>query len=971
MDRDPTNSPPPRCTRILTISDRHPRCAVGLAGRLLAATTPDHPNYAWAQLTLGWCLVRWEDLPAPVRLLQQAEATLAARGARWGALTARTALLLAALLQRGGADLLGAWDQLASDWESAGWPIEAARVRISQMRTLNTLGRPYEALALATSITPLITGLGTPADHATLTYVAGTARLQASDFPAATALLGEAAAGFRQLRQPAELAKVWFEQARVAFFQDDFYGALALHTHAQETFTRLAMPLRAAVCTKNMGAIWVKLGQADRAISTLLAARTRMAAIGQPYQVADCDLNLGNAAYHSGLYDLALGAWRRTEVIYTQLGAPGMALISRRNQAEAYIRLGQLDSAESLLTALVGEATQIGAHRDLPEILQGLGEVLHARGEPSRALGYLQEAEALFAALPNHPAAARARLAQGWLHLDGDDLPAARGCFQQAAQDLVSSPLYHWRAIYGLGRCADAVGEPAQALGHYQRASVGVATLRHALANSHASSALFREAAQLFADAIRLAAAGGNPRIVLQLSEQQRALALQQQIRREPIILPPALRADYEARRARMRTLVDEGADGTNLDAAVTDYIEILLHGRHYNPALSELPAQELDLATLRATLSARYGNAWTALIYVSCGDDLLALSLDAEGLDLTRTPLDRSLRRMLDRASLPQYRAYTYQDLAFQSGKQAAPWADLATLGERLIPPAVRARLNSTHRLLIVPGGPLHSLPWAALRVDDHWLVERAVIQLLPSLQSWPELARRTPAGGDALLIGVSQFAGRAAALPSAIPSLDLVQRHWPKAVRRMEDGTITRAQLRTAAETGDLQRYGLIHMATHGQQVAGRGLLAHLKLANDDLLVDEVADLRLGGALVVLVACEGAVGETLPGEELLSLSRALLAAGASDVIASLWHLYDLMVLPLLEPLYAALAAGMDAPTALAEAQRACIAAGREGEGNLLAWPIVWASLCALGAGAWALAPAGGATPTDVVRHQ
>ena len=962
---------PPRCARILALSDRRPRCAVAVARHALAATAPDHPDYPWAQLTLGWCLVRWEDLPAPVQLLQQAEAALAARGARWGALTARTALLLAELLQRGGAELLGAWDHLASDWESAGWPIEAARVRISQVRHLNTLGRLPEALALVAMIAPLITRSGTPADHATLARFTGTALLHSGDFPAATAQLMRAEVAFQQLRQPAELAKTWFEQASVAFLQDDFPGALTRYTQVRASFTQLGIPLRAAFCDKVVGLIFIKLGQADRAITTLLAARETMTVLGQPYHVADCDLNLGNAAYHSGLYDLALGAWRQTEIVYTQLGAQGMALISRRNQAEAHIRLGQLDTAENLLIALVAEALQLAAHRDLPEILQCLGEVLHARGAPTRALGYLQEAEALFVALPNRPAAARARLAQGWLHLDGADLPAALGCFQQAAHDLVGSPLYHWRAIYGQGRCAERTGTLAEALADFQRASTGVANLRHALANSHASSALFREAQQLFADAIRLAAACGEAPTVLDLSEQQRALALQQELRREPIILPPALRADYEARRAHLRSLVAAEAHGPALDAAVTRYIEILLHGRHYGPTITKVQDQALDLEALRSALGAHYGDDWTALIYVSYGDDLLALYLDAARLELTHIPLDRDLRRVLDRASLRKYRAYIFQDIPFQSGRHATPWADLTALGERLIPSEVRARLHPEHRLLIVPGGPLHSLPWAALRVDDHWLVERAVIQLLPSLQIWPELARRAPAGSDALLIGVSQFEERAAALPSAIPSLDLVQRHWPGAVTRMEEQEVTRGGLRAVAEAGDLQRYGLVHLATHGQLVAGRGLLAHLKLADEDLLVDEVADLRLDCALVVLAACEGAMGETLPGEELLSLNRALLVAGARDVIASLWQLYDLMVLPLLGPLYAALAAGMDAPTALAQAQRACIAIGLQGEDYQIASPIIWASLCVLGAGVWSLAPAGGTTPTDPIRHQ
>jgi CHAT domain-containing protein len=150
-------------------------------------------------------------------------------------------------------------------------------------------------------------------------------------------------------------------------------------------------------------------------------------------------------------------------------------------------------------------------------------------------------------------------------------------------------------------------------------------------------------------------------------------------------------------------------------------------------------------------------------------------------------------------------------------------------------------------------------------------------------------------------LLVGVSQFGDRAAELTSAIPSLDLVQRRWPGVTHRLEERATTRATLHAAAAAGELRRFGLIHIATHGQLTSGHGGLAHLKLADDDLLADEVAQLNLGGALVVLAACEGALGERLPGEELVSLIWALLASGDGNVVASLWQLYDLMLLPIL----------------------------------------------------------------------
>lgn len=949
----PTELPRP-CARILAWCDRRPLRAEALARRLLAATPADTPGHPWALLTLGWCLMVREQLEESSATLARAREALEAAGLRAGVLRARHGLLLVGLLHHLTADALPDWEALAGEYEAEGLLTEATRVRVGQVRCLAILWRGKEALELGQALQPAVDALGSPHDRALLSRMLGVAHMQLGNIPQAAALLAAAEASFRQLQLPSELARAWAEQATLALRREDFHTARALYERASQVFRNLDMPLRLAYMEKNLGLTATRLGQFDRALAQLLAARTRFASLKQTLNVAECTLNLGITAFYSGLFELALAAWRQTEVQYTQLGMPLLALTSRRNQAEALFRLGQLDAAADLLAAVIPVARELDIHHELGESFHVLGEVRHAGGEYEAARQAMLQAEQVFTALPNQPAAARARLALGWLALSAGDQAEAEAHFQHALHGLNDSPVYRWRAIYGLGRCAELLGAPQTALGHYQEACAEVARLRRRLAEAHASSALFREARRLIDDTIRLAAAQGEALTVLQIAEQQRAMALQQQLQREPVILPPALQDDYEVRRAELRAVALGEAQGPDLERALAAYLELLLHGRHaVLPAhAEEAPDRALNLDALRTALSARYGEEWTALSYVATADQLVALTLTPTMLHLTTLPLDQRLRRLLERACLPRYRAFTYQDLPFHNGQRTEPWADLAALGEALLPAEVQSRLHPNHRLLIVPGGPLHSLPWAALRVGGQWLVERAVVQLAPSLQLWAELTRRPQASDHALLVGVSAFSGRAAELPSALPSLDLAQRLWRGAAQRLEEGAATRAALREAAAAGELRQFGLLHLATHGQLTAGRGALAHLKLADDDLLADEVSQLNLGGALVVLVACEGALGETLPGEELVSLSWALLAGGARDVTASLWQLYDLMVLPILEPLYTALAAGQDAPSALAAAQRACINAGREHVDSPLGLPFIWASLCATGAG-------------------
>lgn len=88
----------------------------------------------------------------------------------------------------------------------------------------------------------------------------------------------------------------------------------------------------------------------------------------------------------------------------------------------------------------------------------------------------------------------------------------------------------------------------------------------------------------------------------------------------------------------------------------------------------------------------------------------------------------------------------------------------------------------------------------------------------------------------------------------------------------------------------------------------------------------------------------------------KVLSLNRALLAAGAQDVVASLWPLYDTTILPMLDLFYEALSHEKDTPTALAIAQRHCLKSDPNSE---LVLPFTWACLCALGAGVASLSSA------------
>lgn len=232
--------------------------------------------------------------------------------------------------------------------------------------------------------------------------------------------------------------------------------------------------------------------------------------------------------------------------------------------------------------------------------------------------------------------------------------------------------------------------------------------------------------------------------------------------------------------------------------------------------------------------------------------------------------------------------------------------------------------------------------LPWAALRLEHTWLCEQAIIQLSPSLHHVSGLHAINTAA-PALLMGCTSFDTRATALPAALESLHLASQSWKGKLHILAEQQASCAAINALNEQGSLQHYELIHIASHAQLGQVDGLLAHIKLADDDMLLDDIMQLRLHAALVVLAACEGGAGKVLAGDEILGLSRALLIAGTDAVLANLWSINDRSTLAILKPFYEAIGKGWDAATALAFAQRTLISEAYQAHDAILQSPLIW----------------------------
>jgi CHAT domain-containing protein/tetratricopeptide (TPR) repeat protein len=142
------------------------------------------------------------------------------------------------------------------------------------------------------------------------------------------------------------------------------------------------------------------------------------------------------------------------------------------------------------------------------------------------------------------------------------------------------------------------------------------------------------------------------------------------------------------------------------------------------------------------------------------------------------------------------------------------------------------------------------------------------------------------------------------------------------PEAAMKAVDFAASRA-----TATGEAIRdYRIVHFATHGLLNSRHPELTGIVLSLVDehgrpvdgfLRLSDLYTLQLGADLVVLSACQTALGKQIKGEGLIGLTRGFFYAGAPRVIASLWSVRDEATSELMARFYRALLEGGQSPAA------------------------------------------------------
>jgi CHAT domain-containing protein len=212
-------------------------------------------------------------------------------------------------------------------------------------------------------------------------------------------------------------------------------------------------------------------------------------------------------------------------------------------------------------------------------------------------------------------------------------------------------------------------------------------------------------------------------------------------------------------------------------------------------------------------------------------------------------------------------------------------------------------------------------------MSAPDRYILQDSLVYYLSSasILQFTREKERTATGPGALAVGNPDLENPTLNLRYAEREAEEVGRQFPGAI------VLVRREATKPRTREVIGPQSVIHLATHADldeaDPLGSALLFRPEGRDTGRLeVQEIFGLDLHASLVVLSACETALGKLTRGDELTGLTRAFIYAGTPSVITTLWQVNDRTAYELMREFYRNLKDGKDKGEALRGAQLATL---------------------------------------------
>jgi len=438
-------------------------------------------------------------------------------------------------------------------------------------------------------------------------------------------------------------------------------------------------------------------------------------------------------------------------------------------------------------------------------------------------------------------------------------------------------------ASHRIGDVLHKTGKPAEAIPYYKKSIHQIESIRSLLESDEFRRSYFGVQLPVYVGMINALTQLGNQEEAFNYNERARSRAFLD-ILGSKVQLSRAKSALLEEERGlqERNAALKAGLAGVEKEAERSSLRRELKEAESaYNAFLAKVRKEDKEQASLMAveplTLKEvqELLNPGTTLIeYFVTKRRIFVWVVEKEGMRFRELPLRRKeLARLIK----------TLRESIYMIGEKEKFNEVSTALYEILIEP-ILPHVNGKE-LIIVPHNILHYLPFhALLSPNGHYLIQDYPVYYhsSASLLKFTTAKRRASRGEKVLVLGNPDLGDPRRNLEFAELEAQEVQRLYPRS-------TVLLKKEATEERTKRLSpRHDILHFATHGELKESDPMSSALLLAKEGkedgrLEVREIFGMNLNANLVVLSACETALGKLSRGDEFVGLTRAFIYAGDS----------------------------------------------------------------------------------------
>lgn len=825
-------------------------------------------------------------------------------------------------LVSGDHDLTIRWIDLSEErFDRLGKDHLAAKTQTSKIYALALLGRYDEAVKCGEAALEIFLKHGDFYSAGKIEHNIGNLFWRRDLYRESEPYLHSAHRRFEAIGDHRQLAMVENCQAFVKTLQNDFRAAEVIYQSALERTKLHDLTVTEAEIETGLSNLYLFEGRYDLALRYMELSRQKYEELEMPTQIALCELEIADIYMELSLLQEASEFYRQAEERFGKLGMQAELARSCLNHARVHLGQGNLGAAktslvraEELYTAegnLVGAATARLVH----------AQMLMETGDLEIAQTLVMSARSSLRSTGNQ----RAELFAGWLlgeimRLDGrgDEALAVLKETLDSASEVSVQVEYLCRV--SIGRISGIESEFVEAIELVENS-------RSALAPEDLRTSYFSKRLEPYDQLVRLKLERGQLREALEWHERSRSRTLADNLRKKDF--RPDTNEKLDEIRIELNWLYNR------IDRSRISSIE---ERKQVEKLKSHLIQREREFAEIsrRTSLNGagEIHRQWkfdleglcgqlvdtTVIEYASIEGRISAFVISEKGLTaFSNIASEREVEGEITKFLFQMKTGRMFDQLTDQNRSIASERLNVHS--SRLFDLLVRPLLGSIkhERLVIVPSGMMNYLPFAALHDGERYMAEQYSLSNAPSLTIFSH-CNNLPLGNPdrALFAGVPD--GQTPMVEHEILELAGL---FPDATTLIGPAVTLENLKKCVAEQG------IIHIACHGKFRQDNPAFSSLALFSEVLSVNNIYGLNLKNSIITLSACESGLNEVIRGEELIGMTRAFFAAGASALLMTLWRIDDSATAKIMKEIYSRFRNGIGMAASLREAQLSFIENG------------------------------------------